>query len=240
VRVGESESAADRWAPWGAAAGALAILLFAVSGLVIGERPDFAASGAEVAAHLDAERTRIQVGTALFAAMAPLLVWFLATVLSVTRAGGTRAGRTGAVAFGCGLIFLALFLADLTTLAVGALRPESMIAAPELAGALRDFEFLAMGMAAPLASGMLAAFAVLALRDGMVWPRWFGWLAIAAALAYPLRIGTLFTVDGPFAADGVIGFWIPVVAIAACVAIGSVTLALALRRVPRPPVTSAS
>ncbi len=40
-----------------------------------------------------------------------------------------------------------------------------------------DFELLAMGMAAPVAAGTLAAFAVLALRHEAIWPRWLGWLA---------------------------------------------------------------
>jgi hypothetical protein len=219
----------DAWGVYGAGSGALAVLLFVAGGVLIGERPPFEGSGVEFAAQLDAERTRIQIGCALFAAMAPLFVWFLATVLSLTRAQSSRARRAGLVAFGCGLAFLTLFLADVTTLAVAALRPENMLADPELASALRDFELLAMGMAAPLAVSTLVAFAALALRDGLLWPRWFGWLAAAGGLAYSLRLGTLFTVDGPFAADGILGFWIPVIAIAACVGIASVLLSLSLR-----------
>jgi hypothetical protein len=54
-------------------------------------------------------------------------------------------GAAAGVAFGCGLVFTALFLVDVTALAVSALRPENMAADPELAVALRDFELLAMG-----------------------------------------------------------------------------------------------
>jgi len=87
-----------------------------------------------------------------------------------------------------------------------------------------------MGMAAPLGSVLLAAFAVIALRDGMVWPRWLAGLGAVAALAYLLRVGTLFTAEGAFAADGLLGFWLPVLAIAAWVSVASVVLALGLRR----------
>jgi DNA-binding CsgD family transcriptional regulator len=149
-RFGRGE---DRWAPYGAAAGAIAIVLYVVGSVVMGTPPDFDAPGADVAAYLDEERTRIQVGSAIHAAWAPLFVWFLATVASLTRAGGTGTRRAGAVAFGCGLTFLALFLADVASVAVGALRPENMAAAPELAAALHDFSWLAMGMAAFLVSG---------------------------------------------------------------------------------------
>lgn len=220
----------DRWAPYGAAAGAVAIVLFVAGGLVIGDQPGFNASGAEFAAHLEEKRTRIQVACALYAVMAPFLIWFLATAVSQTRGGPPGARRAGQVALGCGVAYLALFLADVTTLAVGALRPENLAASPELTTALRDFEWLAMGMAAPLGSVMLAAFAVVVLRDGMVWARWLGWLAAVAVPAYLLRVGTLFTTEGVFAADGVLGFWLPVVAIAAWVLAASLVLALDLRR----------
>jgi hypothetical protein len=221
----------DSWAPYGAAAGAIAIALFAIGSLVIGTPPDFDASGAEVASYLDENRTRIQVGSAIHAAWAPLFVWFLSTVASLTRAGGPGTRRAGTFAYGCGLAFLVLFLVDVTSLAVGALRPENMAAAPELAAALHDVSWLAMGMAAFLASGVLAAFAVLALRDKAIWPEWLGWLALVAALAYALRIGTLFTTEGAFAADGVLGLWVPVIAVAAWIVVASVMLALNLRRV---------
>jgi hypothetical protein len=219
----------DSWAPYGAAAGAIGVALFGVGSLLTGDRPDFDAPGAELAAYLDEERTRIQVGCVFLGGAAPFLVWYLATVASLTSVGGPGTRRAGAFAYGCGLIFIALFLADVTSLAVGALRPENMATAPELATALRDFEFLAMGIAAFMVAAMLAAFAVLVLRDGAIWPDWLGWLAAIAASAYALRVGTLFTTEGPFAADGVLGLYVPVVAVAVWIVLGSVVLALRLR-----------
>lgn len=224
----------DGWTRYGASAGAIAVVLFGVGALIVGERPDFGAAGGEVAAHLERERVRIQVGSAFLAAVAPFLVWFLATVASLARAGGPGAQRAGTVAFGCGILFIALFLADVTALAVGALRPENMAAAPELAVALRDFEFLAMGVAAFAAAGLLAAFAVLALRDRALWPAWLGWLAAIAAPAYALRAGSLFTIEGVFAADGALGLYVPVIAFASWTFLGSVVLARDISRASGP------
>ena len=223
----------SRWDFYGAGAGALAVVLFVAGAAVIGERPAFDSTPAEVASQLGDERTRIQLGCALIAAAAPLLVWFLATVATLTRGSRPPARRAGAVVFGCGLAFVALLMADVTALAVAALRPENMTAVPELATALRDFEFLAMGVAAPLVSGLLGACAVLALRDEAIWPRWVGWLAALAGCAYALRVGTLFTVEGAFAADGVLGLWVPVAAFASWIAVSSVMLAF---NGPRQPV----
>jgi hypothetical protein len=216
----------DRWTRLGAGAGAAAIALYLMASLVMGTPPDFGAPAPEVAAWLDEHRTQIQVGAAIHAAWAPLFVWFLVTVASLARAGGDGPRRAGLVALGCGLVFLTLFLVDVTALVVAALRPANMAADPELAAALHDVSWLAMGMAAPAVSGVLGAFAVLALRDGVLWPRWLGGLAALAAAAYALRVGTLFTTDGAFAADGVLGLWVPVVAAAGWLFVGSAVLAV--------------
>jgi hypothetical protein len=222
----------DRWARYGAAAGLGAVVAFLIGSVLTGVgRPDFAAGGSEWAGFLQQHRTRIQIGCVFLGAAGPLLIWFLATVGSLARAASApRAGRAAAVAYGCGLVFLALFLVDVTTLVVGALRPKNMTAVPELAAALQDLELLLMGVAAPLASGVLVAFAVLALRDKVIWPEWMGWLAAIAAPIYALRIGTLFTINGPFAADGVLGIWLPVAAFAGWLSLASLILALKVRQ----------
>jgi hypothetical protein len=220
----------DSWAPYGAAAGAIAVVLFLAGALVIGERSDFDSPGSEVAAFFDSHRTRIQVGVALDVLATPFLVWFLATVASLTQAGNAAARRTGTIALTCGLVFASLFLADGSALAAGALRPENMAADPELASALQDYEWLLMGSAAPIGAGVLASFAVLALRHAKLWPRWFGWLAAVAACAYLLRIGTLFTTQGAFAADGLLGLYLPVGSLAASLLIASTLLVLGMRR----------
>jgi hypothetical protein len=207
----------DDRAAYGAAAGAIAVALFAAGALVVPERPGFDAPGAEVAAYLGREAARIQIGCVLVAAAAPFFVWFLATVRSLAPRS-----IAGSVAYGCGLVFVALFLADVTALAVGALRPRS----PEVASALRDFEFLAMGAAAFVVAGMLAACASLP----SVWPRRVRGAAAFAALVYALRAGSLLATDGVFAADGVLGLWVPVAALAAWTAVASLTLARDLRR----------
>jgi uncharacterized membrane protein (DUF2068 family) len=212
------------------------MVLYVVAALVMGAGPGFDATGAEIAAHLDENRTRIQVGCAIHAAWTPLLVWFLATIVSLASEAGADARRAATVAFGCSLVFVALFLADVTALAVSALRPENMAADPELAVALRDFEWLAMGAASFVTAGVVAALAALVLWHNAVWPRWIGWLAAIAALLYPLRVGTLFATEGAFAADGVLGLYVPVAAVAAWIFIASVVLASDLRagRAARP------
>jgi hypothetical protein len=216
----------DGWGRFGAAAGAVAVALYLVGGAIVGPPLDFDAPAAETAAYFDDEQGRIQLGSAFFAASAPFLVWFLTTVVSLARHSGPRARRTAAVAYGCGLASLILFLTDVTALTVGALRPENMLAAPELAAALHDVSFLAIAMAAFLTAGVFAAVAVLVLHDRALWPEWLGWLAIVAAIACALRIGTLFTTEGAFTAGGALGFWAPIVAFMGWTLIASVVLTI--------------
>jgi hypothetical protein len=64
----------------GAAAGAVAIGLYAAGGLLVGTPDDFGAPAAGAAAYFNGRQTEIQIGSALFAASAPFVVWFLATV----------------------------------------------------------------------------------------------------------------------------------------------------------------
>jgi hypothetical protein len=203
----------DRGETLGAASGAIFVVMFVIGGLLMPLPSDYGGPPSAAAAYFEENDTQIQVGSAIIAAAAPFLVWFLATVRSLAQAAGPAARRAAAVAYGCGLTTLALYLSDVAALTVGALRPENMSASPELAAALLDVSFLAIAMATFLTAAILVAFAVLALRDRALWPQWLGRLALIAAVAYGLRIGTLFSTTGPFTAGGALGFWTPVVAL---------------------------
>jgi hypothetical protein len=117
-----------------------------------------------------------------------------------------------------------VFLTDVAALLVAALRPESMAAEPELAQALYDYSWIAPAASAPLFAAMLAALGTLGLRDPALWPRWLGWAGLAAGGAYLLRTGAIFTDEGVFAADGVLGFFVPIVALLGWILVASLLL----------------
>ena len=201
----------------GRLAGAIAVGIFAAGGLVLGDRPPLDSPGSDLASWFESEQTRIQITCLLNGVSAALLVWFLASVSSAAR------NAAGTLALAGGLGFMTLFLADNTALAVGALRPVND---GDLAAALVDFELLAMGMAAPLVATMLFA-----LGASGVWGPAFSRLAHVAGVLYLLRAATLLTVDGPFAADGPLGLYVPVVAVSAWTFAASVAFS---RRAPSP------
>jgi hypothetical protein len=110
-----------------------------------------------------------------------------------------------------------------------------MAASPELATALFDFSWLALGVGSLTFAGVFAAFAVIVLRDKALWPDWLGWTAAGVAIAEALRLGSVFTTEGPFrAVEGALGFWVPVGAFAIWTLIASISLATSVKRAPEP------
>lgn len=97
--------------------------------------------------------------------------------------------------------------------ALAAFRPER---APELILYATDSAFLQVLGGIPMFMGIwsLCAYAVLAAspRKNPILPRWFGYLNLWAALSLLPELLVFFFKTGPFAWDGLFGFWIPAVA----------------------------
>ncbi len=220
----------DTWARVGAATGIAAVVLFAIGFFITPEPPDADASASEIASYFAEEENSIQVGVAFLAASALALIWFVGTLTSVLRRA-EGAPRLSSIVFGTGVISITLLLTDVTALAVGALRPENMQAAPELAQALYDYNLLALSVGAFVLAGFYLAVGLLSLRFGAL-PAWLGWLALVAAVATAFGIGSAFATDGAFAFKGVLGWWAGLVAFAAWFLAASVTLVEALGRPP--------
>jgi hypothetical protein len=111
------------------------------------------------------------------------------------------------IAFAGGIVFTATLFVLISLVAAAAYRPDEV--SPELTRALND---VALMTGVPLIAGMLAFFgatAVVILRTTTLLPAWLGWLAGLAAVSQLLTFGVLFTKTGAFAADGVLGLFIP-------------------------------
>ena len=52
---------------------------------------------------------------------------------------------------------------------------------------------------------------VLSPRENPIIPRWFGYLSLWTAILYIPELLIYFFKVGPFAWDGIIGFWIPAI-----------------------------
>lgn len=68
--------------------------------------------------------------------------------------------------------------------------------------------FFILGAVAPAVFQNVAIAAVVLSGDGTVYPRWVGYLNLYCALGLALGVLTPFFKDGPFAWNGVVGFWV--------------------------------
>ena len=87
--------------------------------------------------------------------------------------------------------------------------------APELIQLLNDFGWLFLVMTWPVPTVQLLAIGIATLSDksvDSVFPRWAGYFNLWMGILFIPGVLVGFFFSGPFAYNGLIGFWIPVVA----------------------------
>lgn len=217
----------DRYASWAALSGALATILIvgAFGALVLPNAPDTDASPTAWASYYIDHGSRIQVGITIAGVGLFFFAWFLGSVRSaLARAEGGQP-RLAAVAFGGGIVSIVTLLIALSATAVAALRPTDV--APGITRAMTDLGAVAGG---PGAAGFTAFFAAVAIggyRYRAVPAPVAGFSALAA-ITQPLAYGVAVTDSGVFAADGVLGAFIPIITFV----LAMMTLSAALVRKP--------
>ena len=203
----------QRIAAWG---GIAMLALFFVFFMLIGNlipplSPTLSAQ--EVADFLVANKVRVRVGLAFSLLAACIaLPWLATVVLRVRRIEG-KWGLLSVTQIFAGVIFVPGFLFPMMVLAAAAFRPEERD--PAITQALNDvFWLMFVGIVGTLVvqALVLTTAAFLDATDPPTFPRWFGYLnAWYALLAVPGGAVMIFN-DGPLAWNGVIAFWIPLVA----------------------------
>src|SRR5262249_2735828 len=137
------------------------------------------------------------------------------------------------VAFGGGIVAIATLLIAGSAGAVAALRPEDLD--PNTTRAFNDLGVVAGGPGAAGFTALFAAAAIVGYRHRAV-PAPVAGVAALAAITHPLAYGVAVTDSGAFAADGVIGGFIPIITFV----IAMLALSYALIREPRGHAASAS
>jgi hypothetical protein len=192
--------------------------------------PSPAASAEEIAEFFRADLGMIRVGLfiTLFAS-AFLLAWGGAVSVQVKRLEGRYSPVTYLWVAATACITIE-FLYPSMFWAVAAFRPDD---APEV---IRRFNDLAwMPWLGIVSTGCIQAIAlgVLVLRDRRpepIYPRWFGYFQIWAALGLSPATLLIFFKTGPMAWDGIITFWLPVVTALAWLVLTTELTARAIKR----------
>jgi hypothetical protein len=222
----------DRYARWGAAGGIVAVVLFVVGfGLYTSGAPGFDASGNDVAKHFADHATRIQIGLTTIAVGLFFFIWFLGSLRSAIAAAEGGSGRLASIAYGAGLISVAALAVGLTGGATAALRPEEVD--PNLTRALNDFGILIGGPAAGAFTALFAATAIAGYRHKAL-PAPIAGFSALSAITQPFAFGVVFCTTGAFAADGVLGAYVPF----ATFGIAVLTASWTLYRGYTPPATT--
>ncbi len=136
-----------------------------------------------------------------------LVPWSAMVALQVARMEqGRRIPLWAIFSFGAGCVNAVAFILPFIFWAGAFYRPDR---SPELIQLINDITWLEFLMFFPAFSFQLlgVAKAGLTQRQGPpVFPRWFHWMAL---LGSPGVI-SIFFLSGPFAWNGIIGFWVPV------------------------------
>jgi hypothetical protein len=225
----------DRFARYAAASGILAVLLVVGSflGLILPNAPDLDAPGTDWAAYFTDHQSRIQVGVTVLGVGLFFFIWFLGSLrTALARAEGGE-GRLASVAFGGGIVAVATLLIAASAGAVAALRPGDLD--PNTTRAFNDLGVVAGGPGAAGFTALFAATAIVGYRRRAV-PAPVAGLSALAAITQPLAYGVAVTDSGPFAADGVLGGFIPIITFV----VAMLGLSLALIREPKGYAASAN
>lgn len=131
-------------------------------------------------------------------------LWFLGSLRSFLRRAEGGTGTTSAVAFGAGLVAVALALLATAVVNAAALRvaaaddPVAVLAMYDVDGLISALLWFPIAV-------LVAATSILAMRNGAL-PRWYGLAGPVLTLAFLTGATATYQDDGPLASHGVYGF----------------------------------
>jgi hypothetical protein len=195
----------DRHARYGAATGALFVLLVIVGFAVTPKPPEADASVSEVFEYFSDKQNALHAVQLIFGAAGFLFIWFMGTLRNSLAAAEGGEGRLATTAFGGGLIAVATLMVGFALQATATLHPLEN--GPDLTHALFDASLIVPAVGAPAAAVFFAANGLSILRSGFL-PAWLGWLGLVTAIFNLMGISAVYTDSGVFAADGLLGFFI--------------------------------
>ena len=214
----------QRWERYAAWSGLVFFVLLVIGFAVLPSPPDFDAPASEVADYYADNQDGIRASVVLVTAALFFFVWFIAALRSAFALAEGGGRRLANLVYGTGLVITACVALAQGAVAVAALHPSET--SPEVIRSLHDFSFVGFAPATGVFVAFFLANAAAILRLPAL-PAWLGWFAAIVGVIQILGIGAMLTDDGAFAADGVLGGFLPLVAFAVWFPAASVALARA-------------
>ena len=220
----------DRFARYGAMAGVIAVVLFIAGFSIFGsDIPATDASADEWAGFFTDRQDSIQLAMMLTGLATFFFLWFLGSLRSAIAAAEGGAARLASIALGGGVAAVACFIVAFAASLAAAFRPSELD--PTVTRAINDVALMVGAPAAAALTALFGATAIAGYRHGAL-PAPIAGFSALAAICQPLAFGLGFTDSGVFAADGVLGLYVPFATGMFALLTASVTLAR--RRAPAP------
>jgi hypothetical protein len=194
----------NRYARYGAMTGIFAVIVYIAAFAALPKPPAANAPPSEVLNYVVDHRDAMHVSELIISAASFFFLWFIGTLRSALGAAEGGQGRLATAAYGGGLVALATLFVGFGLQAAAALHPADN--GPALTRALFDVAAMVFALGAPAVAVFFLANGITIIRSGYL-PAWLGWLAVIAAVANALAVGSVFTDHGAFASDGAIGFF---------------------------------
>jgi hypothetical protein len=167
---------ASKWERWATLSGAVAVVLWVLGFLIIGETKDKAN---EILAQVRNDDARIIIGSIIFMIGCGFFLWFLGSLRARLLEAEGPAARVTAIAFAAG-VGTAVCLTLLPAAGAAAAINSDDLDAPAASAMVNigDAFFLGAEYLAPV---LMIAFAAVALRHG-AFPKWLAWLSVLIAI----------------------------------------------------------
>ena len=163
---------ASNWERWAPLSGILAVILWIIGFLIIGETKD---KPAEILQQIRDDDVRIIIGSIIFWIGTGLFIWLLGTLRTRLLAAEGPTGRVTAVAYGAGVGLAVCLMLLPAALAAAAINKEDLDASAASAMSnMSDAFFLGAEYMFPW---LLFAFALVSIRY-RAFPKWLGWLSV--------------------------------------------------------------
>lgn len=203
------------WEYVGAWSGLAYLMLFGLGWLILAQffPPISPAASPEQVAHIFVER-RIPLMLACVAMMLSTILLFpcLALMILIAQKIEQRVGMLTVMMALTSVTYLVMNFYVPLFWSAAAFRADR---APEIIQLMSDLGYLQFMGGIPMffMIWVFCAYGALVLcpRENPIIPRWFGYLSLWTAILYIPELLIYFFKVGPFAWDGIIGFWIPAI-----------------------------
>ena len=172
-------------------------------------------SAQEIAVFFTAEPMHIRIGAMGFLYFSGLTILFYSVISEEIKKIEGQPSLLARIQLGSAVILVTVFQILGLAWLLASYRTDT---SPDIIRMLNDYCWFVWSMFIPTYMIQYLCVAIASFmdaRDNPTWPRWAGWMNLWIAFGGAGGIAAVFFKDGPFAWNGIIGFWIPVIIFAA-------------------------